>query len=294
MIFVDRILPEPRRRRGRTVSLRRLLAVPLLATALLATLGGPAAAAESPRLFHGRLETSSNWAGYAVTALDPATTYGSVSATWVQPAATCDAAADSYAAFWVGLGGYAETSTALEQIGTEANCTGGAATSTVWYELVPAASVPVKLKLAAGNTVRATVTVGGGAVTLKLANLTRKTSFTKRLAMAAPDVSSAEWVAEAPSACDAAGRCQVLPLSKFGSVTFAKASATTSAGVAGTISNPAWDATPIQLAVDGGSRFGRFGPASTGAAAPGPLSADGASFAVAWQESAAAAAPPGP
>jgi hypothetical protein len=266
----------------------RLLTVLLLAAVLFAVLVSSAAAAPQLRLVNGTLQTSSNWAGYAVAGLDPTTTYTSVSGTWVQPAATCASTASSYAAFWVGLGGYSDTSQALEQIGTQVDCTSGKAAYSVWYELVPAGSVPVKLKLFPGNTVTASVTVTGSTVTVKLANVTRKTSFTKKLTMAAPDISSAEWVAEAPSACDAASRCQVLPLANFGTVQFARATATTTSGETGTISSPSWDATPIQLAADGGSRFSRFGPVSSAAAVPGALSADGSAFAVAWQASATA------
>ncbi len=58
--------------------------------------------------------------------------------------------------------------------------------------------------------------VSGTQVTVTLKNLTRKTSFTKRLAMSAPDVSSAEWIAEAPSACFSSGACRTLPLADFG------------------------------------------------------------------------------
>ena len=63
---------------------------------------------------------SSNWAGYSVSG----TTYSSVSGTWTQPAADCSAKTSptTAAAFWVGLGGNDETSTALEQTGTEADC----------------------------------------------------------------------------------------------------------------------------------------------------------------------------
>jgi Peptidase A4 family len=57
-------------------------------------------------------------------------------------------------AFWVGLGGFSETSQALEQIGTEANCsTAGKAKYAMWYELLPAASVPIKLKVFPGNAI---------------------------------------------------------------------------------------------------------------------------------------------
>jgi hypothetical protein len=235
--------------------------------------------------------TSSNWAGYAVASSDPTApvAYTSVSGTWVQPAATCTGGQPTYSAFWVGLGGLASESQGLEQIGTESNCTaGGSATYAVWYELVPAASVPVKLKLFPGNRVSATVTVSGQLVTVQLKNLTRKTSFTKRLTMAAPDVSSAEWIAEAPSACSNSGQCTTLPLANFGTVSFSSANAT-AAGYTGTISDATWGPTAIDLHGSVGGFFGRrFGAMATSAGAtPSDLSSDGSSFSVTWAESAA-------
>ena len=82
------------------------------------------------------------------------------------------------------------------------------------------------LKIAAGNKVWASVKVNGTKVTLTFKNLTRNTSFTKTLTMAAPDVSSAEWIAEAPSACDTYGRCRQVTLTNFGKITFTQAFAT--------------------------------------------------------------------
>jgi Peptidase A4 family len=64
----------------------------------------------------------------------------------------------------------------------------------MWYELLPAASVPIKLKVFPGNAITASVKVNGTKVTLQIKNLTRKTTFTKTLRMSAPDLSSAEWV----------------------------------------------------------------------------------------------------
>src|SRR5438132_5668541 len=117
----------------------KLLALLASAAAALAIPVAEASAATS---------TSSNWAGYAVASPDPAApvTYTSVSGTWVQPAANCSAGPAGFSAFWVGLGGFSDTSQGLEQIGTGSDCTaGGRATYAVWYELVPDASVPVKL-----------------------------------------------------------------------------------------------------------------------------------------------------
>src|SRR3984893_2100950 len=192
----------------------KVLALLATAAAALAIPGAQARAATS---------TSSNAAGYAVASADPAApvTYTSVSGTWVQPAANCSASGAAFSAFWVGLGGFSDTSQGLEQIGTESDCTaGGHATYGVWHELVPDASVPVKLKVFPGNRISANVTVTGQLVVVNLKNLTRKTSFTKRLFMAAPDVSSAEWIAEAPSACTSSGDCRALPLANFGPVAF--------------------------------------------------------------------------
>jgi len=236
--------------------------------------------------------TSSNWAGYAVTPPDattstppPATpttptTFTSVSGSWVQPAVSCTKGKATYAAFWVGLGGFLPTSQALEQIGTQATCTtAGKAKYSMWYELVPAPSVPIKFKVFPGNALTASVKVNGTQVTLQIRNLTRRTNFTKTLSMAEPDLSSAEWIAEAPSSCNAT-RCVQLPLAKFLTLTFTKASATTSDGHTGTISDVSWSPTVIELAE---SPSDPFATETTGAL-PSPLSTNGASFSVAWQQ----------
>jgi hypothetical protein len=77
---------------------------------------------------------SSNWAGYAVHG----TTFKKVIGRWTVPSATCGAGEATYSATWVGIGGYSEDSDALEQIGTELDCTAaGKVKSTAWMELVP-------------------------------------------------------------------------------------------------------------------------------------------------------------
>jgi hypothetical protein len=239
------------------------------------------------------MANSSNWAGYAVTPLGATTSttpttpttptiptaFTSVSGNWVQPAVSCAKSKATYAAFWVGLGGFSPTSQALEQIGTEATCTtAGKAKYSMWYELVPAASVPIRFKVFPGNALAAFVKVSGTQVTLQIRNLTRKTNFTKTLTMAEPDVSAAEWIAEAPTGCNASG-CVQLPLAKFSTLTFTKASATTSDGHTGTISDATWSPTVINLE-DTSSRFA----AETSGALPSPVSTDGASFAIVWQQ----------
>jgi hypothetical protein len=234
---------------------------------------------------------SSNWSGYAATAPDgAAAAFSDVTATWVQPKVTCAAGRSDAAAFWVGLGGNSETSPALEQLGTGAECDGSSTTPTydAWWEIVPAAAVHIPLKVQPGDRVTAAVLVKDQTVTMSLKNLTRKTRFSKTLTLTQPlDVSSAEWIAEAPSLCTTSGRCRTVPLSRFGTVTFTNAAAIGNAHP-GTISDTAWAASPIELITDGGGGrfFGageRLGPAV--GALPSSVSADGRSFSVAWQQS---------
>ncbi len=262
-----------------------VLAVAVAAAAGTAPAWGRAAATE----------TSSNWSGYVVAA---ARSFDAVSATWVVPRATCTAGATGSAATWVGLGGNAEGSDSLEQIGSELDCSAsGEASYALWYELVPAASVPIRLAVAPGDSISASVRVSGTKVRLRLANLTRGTRFAKTLTMAAPDVSSAEWIVEAPSLCDSAGRCRTVPLASFGKVAFTHATAT-AGGHAGTISDAAWAVTALELVSGAGQGYGPPGyggpgfdaaAATSGAGAvPGALTARGRAFTVVWRQSVAA------
>lgn len=235
---------------------------------------------------------SSNWSGYVVAGVDTASgaakSFTSVSGTWVQPAADCSSSPGTAAsAFWVGLGGNSETSQALEQTGTEVDCRAdGAARYSAWYELVPAPSVKVSLKVGAGDKMFGSVKVNGTKVTVQLKNLTRKVSFSKTVTTATPDLSSAEWIAESPSACTSYGRCRALSLTNFGTVKFSSARATTSDGHTGTISDSAWTATAIQLDSQSGDPFGRFGTQiSATQALPSALSTDGSAFSVTWSAS---------
>jgi Peptidase A4 family len=282
------------------VVLSRALAIGFVAACSAVALGaGSASASTSPGLrYDTASDTSSNWAGYAVQSGDPAagavpTTFTNVAGAWLQPAATCTPGSQSYSAFWVGLGGYADGAQALEQTGTSVDCTAsGAAVYSAWYELVPAPPVTVKLTVKPGDAIGGAVTVNGTSVTVRLVNTTRKKVFTKKLTMAAPDLSSAEWIAEAPSTCGNYGGCRTLPLANFGTVPFSSTVATGN-GHIGSIADTAWAATAVSLQGEGPGRFGsRFMNAITVADAfPGALSPDGLAFAVAWQQQAPAASP---
>jgi len=237
---------------------------------------------------------SSNWSGYAVTGA----TYSSVTGTWTEPTAACSTTTTSVtaSAFWVGLGGDSSNSDALEQAGTEADCgAAGTARYSASYELVPAASVKLPLVISAGDRVSATVNVQNTTVTVKVDDLTTGKSATKTMTMASPDVSSAEWIAEAPSVVTNMGT-ELLPLTDFGSVSFSDAHATTSSSATGTISDGAWTATRIDLDSSSGGPDGpgrsagpgsQFGTQITAAqATPTRLTTGGSSFRVTWMKTA--------
>ena len=229
-------------------------------------------------------QDDSNWAGYVEgSSTTTPTSFSSVSGSWTQPTADCSAGSSSDSAFWVGLGGY--TGESLEQTGTSADCSAsGQASYSAWYELVPAAQVPVTMTVAPGDHLSAKVAVSGTTVTISLSDLTRHATFSKQLQMSDPTVSSAEWIAEAPSECtsSASQDCHILPLADFGSVAFTGASAS-AAGRTGSISSGLGPVSALTLEANAG--YGRlYATAAQADASPGALSSNGSSFTVTYQQ----------
>ena len=119
-------------------------------------------------------------------------------------------------------------------------------------------------------------------------NRTRGTVFTTKLPFATPDLTSAEWIAEAPSDCSSY-RCRPIPLSNFGSVSFTKIAALGN-GIGGTLTaNPGWTTTAISARPGRVARLlprARTGSpgfaSSTAGALPGDASSDGRGFSVQW------------
>jgi hypothetical protein len=188
---------------------------------------------------------SSNWAGYAVHG----TAFHSVWASWRQPGVSCARGQTAYSAYWVGLGGYSSGSHALEQIGTEADCQSGRPVLSAWFEMVPAASVPVSLPVSAGDDITALVSVSGHRATLVLSDLTRRRSFRTTVWSGPIDVSSAEWIVEAPSDC--LSTCTTLPLANFANAVFTGAKAQLGDGYVGAIADRRWSTTRIRLSPSG-------------------------------------------
>lgn len=172
--------------------------------------------------------TSSNWSGYAVQS---ASEFTDVTATWTQPTATCKSSRAQYAAFWAGIDGYSSDS--VEQTGTDSDCAGANRPSYyAWYEMYPAASVELSTStypVKPGDTITSDVSVSGSTFTLLLKSSegwTFKTSQTESgLAQ-----SSAEVIAEAPESCFGSFFCELDPLANFGTISFSNVQAAVNGG----------------------------------------------------------------
>jgi len=159
--------------------------------------------------------TSTNWSGYAATG----GTFTSVSASWTQPTAVCSFGT-SYSSFWVGLDG--DGSSSVEQTGSSADCSSANVPNYyAWYEMYPKYPVNLSGTVRPGDAFSASVTADKtGRFTLTITDSTEHWSYqtTQRANRAA--LASAEVIAEAPSS-----RSGVLPLTNFGSVSFASSTA---------------------------------------------------------------------
>jgi hypothetical protein len=261
------------------------------ATALVPALGVAPAVASANTV-------SSNWAGYvALPSSSGQQGFTSVSGSWRVPHVTCSAGEPGYSAAWVGLGGYSQNSGALEQVGTDADCSrSGRAHYDSWFELIPAAPVAIGLRAGPGDEMTGSVTVRGHDVTLRLRDLTKGTHYSTTRRVSRVDTSSADWILEAPSSCEGES-CETLPLSDFGTASFLATSATSSPHT-GPLQDPHWSAVGLELrqgAQRGVARFadGRGQGVSLITATPSSVTGGLGAFTVTWAETRFSAEAPG-
>jgi hypothetical protein len=173
------------------------------------------------------VQTSLDWAGYAVTG----TTFTNVAGSWTQPTATCPKNQLQEAAFWVGIDGYASTDPTVQQIGTDSDCTkakgkaAGGPHYYAWYQLYPQSDVVLSSStypVAAGDAITASVSASGSAYTLSISDGSKWHYSISQTPQTQPQNSSAEWIVEAPCT---GSKCKILPLADFGSIGFTSASA---------------------------------------------------------------------
>lgn len=183
--------------------------------------------------------TSANWSGYVAN--DPCALFDSVSASWTVPAVSCSSG-DQFSAEWVGIDG--DTSSTVEQDGTEGDCSGGIGSYDAWYEMFGDSNVnggaevelpPATYPVAPGDTINASVNESGGVWTLALADPTESWNFSTNIGFDLAQQSSAEWIIERPEVCSPT--CARSALADFGTITVSNAQAATADGSAAPISD---------------------------------------------------------
>lgn len=218
--------------------------------------------------------TATNWAGYAVTG--PTNSVKFVKGSWIQPKVTCPTTGNRWSSFWVGIDGY--SSTTVEQTGTEADCSGGVASYSAWYEFYPAFPVTLSMTVSSGDTMLASVSYINATVgfTTLIKDVTTGVSHTHSQKVAGAKRTSAEWIAEAPYSGG------VLPLSNFGKAQFGTdatgvthSNVATISGTTGAIGS--FTSSTIE-------KINMINNAHTHLkAATSPLTPDGTSFNVTWK-----------
>lgn len=203
--------------------------------------------------------SSLNWSGYMAANA----TYTSVSGSWIAPQATGNGTSTSADSTWVGIGGV--SSGDLIQTGTQNTVSAdGHATSSAWYELLPASSQTIpSISVSPGDLMSATISqLSGSQWTISITDKTTNQNFSTSVAYTS-STSSAEWIEENPSYSSR----NLVPFDNFGTVNFS-AGLTTRNGMTANINNSL--AQPIIMVDKTGKPL----------ATPSGLGADGASFSV--------------
>jgi hypothetical protein len=241
------------------LSLQGIAVLPAFATSL------------GPRINEGSNQ-SLNWSGYAVTAASGSVS--GVSGSWLVPSVTCNRQ-QTYAAFWAGIDGF--NSGTVEQAGVLAQCSGGAAYYSAWYEFYPSPSVTIStLTVRPGDTVSVTVTYSGGVFYVTVTDGSQP-SFSTSATVSGAARSSAECITERPSIGGS-----ITKLADFGVVSFGQdytgVSSTCYATISGVTGSFGSFGSSVQEITMVDNRLAVL-------AQPSPLSTDGSSFTVTWYRS---------
>jgi Peptidase A4 family len=165
---------------------------------------------------------SLDWAGYAVSTnnLFPQPQVVGVNASWIVPAVTTSGF-DAFSAAWIGVGG--QTDSTLIQIGSEHDSISGQPVYALWYELLPANSIPIEnITVSPGDQINAAVTLIESSTNtwrMEISDVTTGQSFTKDTVYNSSRL-TAEWIMERPTVNN-----QMSTLAHFGSITFTNLSA---------------------------------------------------------------------
>lgn len=138
--------------------------------------------------------TSTNWAGYAVDGKVGSVT--DVKGSWIVPSVQ-HSTNNQYSSFWVGIDG--DSSSTVEQVGTESDTINGVATYYAWYEFYPKPCFRINsMSISPGDNISAEVKYDQNKFTVYITDVTKKQSFSTSAKVNSAQRNSAEWIAEAP------------------------------------------------------------------------------------------------
>jgi hypothetical protein len=149
---------------------------------------------------------SSNWFGYNQGALEPGKSlFSSITGDWTVPTATQHTSGqDESSSTWIGIGGgcmetsCTATDETLIQTGTEQDVSGGNASYSAWYELIPAPSITISMTVAPGDHMHAAIAqIVPGLWTITLNDVTRGENYSTTVPYSSSE-GSAEWIEETP------------------------------------------------------------------------------------------------
>jgi hypothetical protein len=230
-----------------------------------------------PHLARNAIADSDNWSGYAAVAKkNVALRY--VTSTFTVPSVNCakvaiGSAGQTYAAEWVGLDGFNDST--VEQTGVDTFCdsASGPATSQAWYEMYPLDPV-VFTGVSAGDTIWVSVYFDAGTNEYQLFLDDETTGSTMETDQPCPsgstcDRTSAEVITEDPGDSVAGG----INLADFGTVDYSLSHVTSRNGTHGTLAaGSLWTSTEILMQ----------DPSGNDMATPSALSDGGADFSITW------------
>jgi hypothetical protein len=231
-----------------------------------------------PHLPRATTVDSQNWSGYAAVAkADVALRY--VTSTFKVPSVNCaqvaiGSAGQTYAAEWVGLDGFNDST--VEQTGVDSYCdsTSGAATNQAWYEMYPLDPV-VFTGVRAGDTIWVSVYFNNSTNEYQLFLDDKTTGSTMQTDQPCPtgstcDRTSAEVISEDPGGAVAGG----INLADFAAVNYSTSDVTSRDGTRGTLAaGGLWTSTEIIMQ----------DPSGNAMATPSALTDGGADFSITWK-----------
>ena len=204
-----------------------------------------------------------------------------VQGSWIVPATT--GATTAYSSFWAGIDGF--SSSTVEQIGTDSDISGGRSVYYAWFEFYPSSMYQItSLTIHPGDSMSASVTYSGtprgsfgrtsSAFTVTITDKTTGKTYTTTGSVSNAAMSSAEWIAEAPSSYRG-----VLPRANFGTINFGQDYTSTATTCYATISGVSGQINSFGSAVQQITMVTNSGVTK---ASPMALSTDGTSFQDTW------------